>query len=142
VQAFVAGVEESVGANGVFRDWAQAWAKRAIVKNAIRALQPRPAVDPSANGHRRDVHPIRPTDPQMPARWVLSLPTFERFVFVMSVLERYSDCASALLLGCSLRDLRDARIRALRSIANPYWAESSLEISEAASGESIALEME
>jgi DNA-directed RNA polymerase specialized sigma24 family protein len=142
VQAFVAGVEESVGASGVFREWAHAWAKRAIMKNAIRALQPRPeSVHTSTNNQERDAHPIRPTNPQMLAHRVLSLPTLERFVFVMSVLERYSDRDSALLLGCSLGEFRDARTRALKSMAHSGGAESSLKISAAESKQSIALEM-
>jgi len=42
-QCFVAGLEDSVKANNVFKDWAHSWAKRAIIKNAIRALRPQAA---------------------------------------------------------------------------------------------------
>ena len=44
-------------------------------------------------------------------------------VFVMSVLERYSDRECALLLGCSCTDILPARIRALQQIST--WGEES-----------------
>ena len=50
---------------------------------------------------------------------VLALENFERFVFVISVLERYSDQECALLLGCSIQDIRETRVRALEHIAAP-----------------------
>jgi DNA-directed RNA polymerase specialized sigma24 family protein len=47
---------------------------------------------------------------------VLGLEDFERFVFVMSVLEHYSEHDCALLLGCSAREVREARGRALEEL--------------------------
>ncbi len=44
---------------------------------------------------------------------VLGLEDFERFVFVMSVLERYSDQDCSVLLGCSRQDVGETRMRAL-----------------------------
>jgi DNA-directed RNA polymerase specialized sigma24 family protein len=44
---------------------------------------------------------------------VLGLWDFERFVFVMAVLEQYSDHKCALLLGCSLGQVRTARVQAI-----------------------------
>jgi hypothetical protein len=38
---------------------------------------------------------------------LLQLADFDRFVFVMSVLEHYSEHDCALLLGCSVRDIRE-----------------------------------
>jgi DNA-directed RNA polymerase specialized sigma24 family protein len=48
---------------------------------------------------------------------ILGLGDFERFVFVMSVLERYSDQDSSVLLGCSRQDVREARMRALQHVS-------------------------
>jgi len=48
---------------------------------------------------------------------VLALEDFERFVFVLSVLERYSDQDCSILLSCSREDVRAARIRALQQIS-------------------------
>jgi hypothetical protein len=47
----------------------------------------------------------------------LALEDFERFVFVITVLERRSEHECALLLNSSLRDVRTARIRAMEHIA-------------------------
>jgi hypothetical protein len=47
---------------------------------------------------------------------ILELAPFERFVFVISVLEHYSEHECSVLLGCSRRDVIAARIRALQQI--------------------------
>jgi hypothetical protein len=114
-QCFVAGLEDSVQANGVFQSWAHSWAKRKIVENAIHTLKPRPRATSAAHApiHRRvsqsagDFHFGR----------VLALEDFERFVFVMSVLERYSDQECALLLDCLVQDIHEARSHALQQIS-------------------------
>ena len=41
-RCLVAGFEEAVKENHVFKEWARSWAKRAIIQNAIRELKPRP----------------------------------------------------------------------------------------------------
>jgi hypothetical protein len=46
-QRFVGGLEDCVARNSVFRDWARSSAKRAIVQNAIRELNPRPGLSNS-----------------------------------------------------------------------------------------------
>jgi len=46
----------------------------------------------------------------------LSLEDFERFVFIMSVLEHFSDHDCALLLDCSVREILESRARALREL--------------------------
>jgi len=40
---------------------------------------------------------------------LVALADFERFVFVMSVLEGYSDQDCSVLLGCSEQDVRETR---------------------------------
>ncbi|MGA8271714.1 MAG: hypothetical protein WB919_09170, partial [Candidatus Sulfotelmatobacter sp.] len=51
---------------------------------------------------------------------VLALEDFERFVFVMSVLEHYSQHDCALLLGRSISEVRGARVRALEDLASAH----------------------
>src|ERR1700686_1989603 len=41
-RCFVAGLEESIRGNAVFRQWARAWSKRAIIQNAIKIVSPAP----------------------------------------------------------------------------------------------------
>lgn len=115
-QCFVAGIEDSVHGNNVFREWAHSWAKRTIIRLAIRAIKPKPsdpdsAEDSATHGGLR----IRP-DWHDVVYGLLSLDDFDRFVFVMSVLERYSEHECALLLGCTPPDVREARTRALQQI--------------------------
>jgi hypothetical protein len=47
---------------------------------------------------------------------VLRLEPFERFVYVLSVLESYSDLDCSVLLGCARRDVLAARIRGSQQI--------------------------
>src|SRR6478736_10255988 len=47
-QCFVAGLEESIRGNPVFRQWARAWSKRAIIQNAIKMIAPVPPVNGAA----------------------------------------------------------------------------------------------
>src|SRR4029077_14536171 len=49
---------------------------------------------------------------------VSGLADFERFVFVVCVLERYREHECALLLGCSDSEVREARTRAIEQLAN------------------------
>jgi hypothetical protein len=48
---------------------------------------------------------------------ILRLGDFERFVFVMSVLEKYSDQDCCVLLDCSRQDIGETRMRALLHVA-------------------------
>ncbi len=41
-KCFVLGLEDSKNGNLVFKDWAQSWARRSIIANAIRMIHPRP----------------------------------------------------------------------------------------------------
>ena len=124
-QTFVAGLEDSVEANSVFKDWAYSWAKRTIIHNAIRALNPHPVAKSSLRG----TTPIRKDRSAHYTHCelyrVLALEDFERFVFVLSVLERYTDHECALLMGCSLQEIQDARMQALQHLAAPVLGGSS-----------------
>lgn len=113
-QCFVAGLEDCVQTNRVFREWARFWAKCKIVQKAIRTLQPHPTVSRMpATAFPKSGPTVRE---HLEVDHVLALEQFERFVFVMSVLEHYSDHDCALLLECSLQVLRRARVRALEQL--------------------------
>ena len=49
---------------------------------------------------------------------VLALEDLERFVFVISVLERYPDRDCAVLLGCSFLEFRQIRTRAILRVVD------------------------
>src|SRR3954468_19784023 len=87
-KCFVAGLQDSVKQNLIFKQWARVWAKRMIVVNAVRMIAPRPDrdADPPAVDleFARDFHIV--DDKEGTLASVLELADFERFVFVMSVL--------------------------------------------------------
>jgi DNA-directed RNA polymerase specialized sigma24 family protein len=130
-QCFVAGLDDAVKANNVFKEWAHSWAKRTIIRNAIRTLRPQPtdADSParaSVVSEKSKLRIIR--DRHLEIDSVLALEDFERVVFVLTVLERYSDHDSALLIGCSVGAIRAARICALQEIVNLARTDPSGEV--------------
>jgi hypothetical protein len=119
-KCLVAGIEDCVQENRVFREWARSWAKRIIVENAIRELKPRPSVpssSPPATIFSRGEQSSG-SGGHFDLETVLRLGDFERLVFVMSVLENYSYHECALLLGCSVIEIRQARLHALEELAS------------------------
>jgi len=119
-RCFVAGIEDCAKENRVFREWARVWAKRVIVENAIRELQPRrchsssSALLPTVFSHKQ---PSSGASGHFDVDAVLELADFRRFVFVLCVLERYREHECALLLGCSASEVREARTQAIEELA-------------------------
>lgn len=113
-QCFVAGLEDSIKGNRVFRQWARSWSKRAIIKRAIRMFRPA-STDPRLRNFGW-------SDPGTNERDVLigsvtALAPFQRFVFAMAVLEGYSTTECALLLGCTVKEVVAARVEASREVS-------------------------
>jgi hypothetical protein len=120
-QCFLGGFEDCLKTNHVGKDRAYSIGKLSLVRNAIRALRPQPpdadsSFTNSVVSQESKLRVIR--DGHLEIDSVLALEDFERFVFAMTVLERYSDDDSALLLGCSIGEIRAARLRALKEVAN------------------------
>lgn len=116
-KCFVRGLGDSVEGRPVFKEWAYSWARRTIIQNAIRVISPRP-MEKNGNSNSawdHSAHPLGTQQSEISA--ILELAPFERFAFVMSVLERYSDQECSVLLGSTRRDLITARTRALQQIA-------------------------
>jgi len=125
-QCFVSGLEDAAEGSPVFKEWARSWARRAIIQNAVRVINPQlKATDgprsASVTGKAKTVPTARPAG--MAA--VLALDPFERFVYVMTVLERYSDHECSLLLGCARRDVPAARVRAVLQLGGSMAAHYS-----------------
>jgi DNA-directed RNA polymerase specialized sigma24 family protein len=112
-RCFVRGLQDAKRGNPVFRDWAESWARRTIIINAIRILGPRPG---NASLFARKL--ARKDVPELPEKLaaILGLPAFERFVFVMSVLEGYSARDCRLLLNSSNFDVAEARAHAVQQL--------------------------
>lgn len=113
-ECFVRGLEDALKSNRVFKEWAHAWARRMIIQSAIQMVQPTNAEEAGASADQ-----IRKDGAATPAAVaaITALPAFERFVFVLSVLERYSDQDCSLLLGSTRAQVIAARSRALQHIA-------------------------
>jgi hypothetical protein len=117
-RCFVASIEDCANENRVFRAWARAWTKRVVVENAIRELKPRPSPSNSSSlPSLRNQQSSSPTG-HFTADALLGLADFERFVFVLCVLERYREIDCTLLLGCSAFQVREAWTRAIQTLAS------------------------
>ena len=134
-QVFVAGLEDSINGNPVFRQWARSWSQRAIIKRAIKA------VGPSPNGPHSEIRSIQPQtgNPGLDTlvEGVAKLNTFQRFVFVLSVLEGYSINECATLLACPAPDIAAAKSDALHKLAAHRQAEPAVAHGPVASWKSI-----
>jgi DNA-directed RNA polymerase specialized sigma24 family protein len=116
-RCFVAGLEESIRGNAVFRQWARAWSKRAIIQNAIKIIAPAPPL----RMEREEMAVFTSSNesgPENTAADVVKWAPFERFVFVMAVLEGYSLRECAALLACPVQDVMEAKSVALQRQRN------------------------
>ena len=111
-RCFLSTFEHCTRSTTVFREWAESWAKRTTVMTAICIVF---ASQPPANSQVR-AESNKGALPRMEPMFtrVLNLAPFDRFVYVLSVLERMPDRECALVLDCSVRDVIDAKARALQ----------------------------
>jgi len=124
-QCFLSGFDEAVSNNSVFKERAHLWARRTIILDAIRLLCPRPNDENESNEAMRSPL-IGKEAGKIPAEVlahpnfarIVELNSFERFIFIMSILEKYSDQECSLLLGCFRRDVIIARTAAIRHLAS------------------------
>jgi hypothetical protein len=113
-QCFALTIAETHKTQNVFKEWAQAWIKRSLITNAIRIVSPSSAknterrqlwnIDHFSLGGNGEIDSVSRLEP------------LDRFVFVMSVLERYSDWECSLLLGRDVKEVIKARERAVRAL--------------------------
>ena len=103
---FLEALGDCIANRFVFAQAASSWARRAVIKRAITAAGVTEVRDTDTKPSAPDLRP--------PFDLVAQLPALERFVFAMTVLERYRirDCAT--LLGCASVDAEAARRRALQ----------------------------
>jgi hypothetical protein len=115
-QCLVSAMGECVEGIGVFMDWARSWAREAVLKQAIQMIMPTPQYTDSVSlmSLARSGMPAE----NDPFAAILLMDAFDRFVFVMSILEEQSDGECAHLLRCSQRDVTIARLVALKRQSN------------------------
>jgi len=115
-ECFVSGLEDSIDGNPVFREWARSWSKRAIIKNAIKALAPAPGMEPKVREDSQAWTEEAEQNALISA--VTDLRPFDRFAFVMSVLEGYSVHECSALLGQPVQEVAAAKSRALKHMGS------------------------
>jgi hypothetical protein len=115
-QCLVSAMGECTEGIGVFMDWARSWTRGAVLKHAIQMIMPAPQYADSVSlmSLARSGMPAE----NNPFAAILLMDPFDRFVFVMSILEEQSDEECANLLRCSQRDVTIARLVALKRQSN------------------------
>jgi DNA-directed RNA polymerase specialized sigma24 family protein len=129
-ECFVRGLDDAIKSNRVFKEWAYAWARRMIIQNAIHMIQPQAADERAASSRVDHGAEHAGTAPARIAA-IVELPAFNRFVFVMSVLERYTDQDCSLLLSSTRAEVIAARTRALHQIAESEELQRQLSVAAA-----------
>lgn len=109
--------------NAVSKEWALVWARRMVVRNAVRLVLGAQGTMPNDTCSEAgpDFH-LQPsqfrTEALRDSLAILALPDFDRLVFVICVLERYSILDCAMLLKRSPNDVNDARVRAITQVVS------------------------
>lgn len=104
----VSGLSECMSMRPSLSEWTNGWARRVLVQNAIQLMQP------AADRDQQVVSCNLRLKPALHA--VMRLKNLERFVFVLSVLEGYSDRECAVLLGPSAREIMAVKVRSLENL--------------------------
>jgi len=106
---------ETCSASGrISSEWAPRWATHNIIKNAIEMVEPAR----EKNQRAKAVKSISASRQATLAAVLGSIARLDRFAYVMSVLERYSDRECASYLGCSVSEIAPARERAVQAVAS------------------------
>ena len=115
-RCLICAFRECLASSSVSKEWVHSWTRRMVIRNAI-SLVMGPGGKPSVNTNNDadngliEFSPDDSLDVCAVSESILDLPEFDRFVFVICVLERYSMHDCALLLGRPPRDVNEARQR-------------------------------
>ncbi|MGB8772136.1 MAG: hypothetical protein WCC92_21180 [Candidatus Korobacteraceae bacterium] len=106
---FVSSLDDCMNMKPTVGEWTNGWTRHVLVHNAIAMRRPAIEDDEQLMSCNLALNPA--------LHAVMRLMNFERFVFVLSILEGYSDRACSVLLGPSSRDIMAAKVRALENLA-------------------------
>jgi hypothetical protein len=104
-QSFSAALSDCLRATGTFKAWALSRSRLAVIERAIKNAEPALREVPAG------------VSKQMEA--ILRLDVFDRFVYVLTVLETYSVRDCAILLRRRVTEINAARLRVMAAIAAP-----------------------
>lgn len=114
-ECFVASLDSCLRSRRVFKGWAHRWATHTIIKTAIQMVSP--AQQKHADTIIRFEAGSNHTSAEVLLLALQSIPALDRFVHHMTVVERYSDLESSAFLGCTAKEVRESRERALQRLA-------------------------
>jgi hypothetical protein len=118
-RSFVMGFEQCIDGCSVFNGWVLSSARRAIIKNAI--LMTLSEAESNEERCNRNYHRVLcPREKDNLLQNVVQLKPFERCVFVMSILERFSDYECSLLLSCTRGEVDRGRRSAIEHLASVF----------------------
>ena len=110
----LASLDEALNADGIPRDLAEPWSKRTVIKNALHIARGEESNSEMTSQQREEVEDEFVAGP---FDRIVSLNAFERFVLVLSVLEKISDSECSRLVGCAVSQIGPARLRALEQLS-------------------------
>jgi hypothetical protein len=112
-KCFLAALADARKEPVVFKEFAASWSRRCVIAQAIRLAAP----GSSRKSETSDRWGNDEGDSSNVINRVAQLRSLERFVFVLTVLERYRDVECAILLGRTRAGVTQARRCALETIA-------------------------
>ena len=106
---FVDAVEQTFKPNNVFKEWVSSWIRRTLITSAITT------VFDASNSDKRNADSWYPGQGEggLAIDAITRLADLDRFIYVMSVLERYSIHECSLLLDCPASTVIKSRAHAL-----------------------------
>lgn len=110
-ECFIAALDDCVRKDSVFLECAPAYARYAVIRRATKAISDRLQESPRSDTGQSET----PTGPYKSDPLFL-LPVFERAVFILCLLERFSDKQASLLLGATPEAVRRARIHGVERL--------------------------
>jgi hypothetical protein len=115
------------------------WVRRSMILHAIQLLCPRQNHEHQSNEVRLSIGEISAEVRAYPNLvGIVRLNSFERFVFIMSILEKYSDQECSFFLGCFLRDVINAWIAAFRHLPSVVVPTETQPMSDLTLGSTVA----
>lgn len=111
-QCFQLALKQCIEGPDIFCGWEESWCRRAIVKQAIQLVRPKPGDSDEA------LSTVRPHSADTPSR-LLALEPFARFVFAMTVLEKYTVREAAAWLNTVPSQVAKTRIRVFEALGSP-----------------------
>lgn len=106
---FTQALEDCMSGNQVFKPWAESWSRLSVIERGLRMKSPRVVQAATALAFSE----VSPTALPSELAAVLHLDAFRRFVYVLTVLEKYSVRDAAILMKHPKRAIEAARLQAI-----------------------------